>query len=152
MATRQSLADQIAAFQASEPPGPRAPRAKSARPEDRLHADVKKYLTTIIARPGVCSADGVVWYSVETRAKRSKFEGARNKARGCISGCPDIDLYFSGRAYKIELKAAKGTVSDSQDILHAELARANVPVIVAKDIDTITTALISWGVPTREAI
>jgi hypothetical protein len=148
----KSLADEIALFQATpiSPRKPRAKRAKSKRPEDELHKQVAKLMTATIARPGVCSPLGVIWYSVEVRAKRSLREGAANKSRGCIAGCPDIDIYYAGRAFKIELKAPKGKLSDGQEQLHIELARAKVPVLEARSLEDVDLVLDTWAIPRRK--
>jgi hypothetical protein len=152
IAPRQSLSEYISVFQNSPPPAAKKPRAKSKRPEDKLHTAVAKYLSAVIARPGVCSDLGVIWMSIETRGKRSMREGAANKSRGCIAGCPDIDLYFAGRAFKIELKAEKGELSPAQRALHVELARARVPVLEARSVEAIAAVLDTWGIPHRRAI
>lgn len=155
MSARISLEDHIAAHRASVVPAqkPRAKRKRKALmgPEDLLHVAIAKYLSAVIARPGVCSPLGVIWYSVETRARRSTGEGNRNKQRGCVSGCPDIDIYFAGRAFKIELKAKNGSLSDNQEDLHIELARAKVAVIEARTLDQVAAVLVTWGIPHRKA-
>jgi hypothetical protein len=122
-------------------------RAKSKRPEDLFHTLVARWLTEAIAPAGKRSKHGVLWFSVETRGKRSLAEGARNKARGCIAGVPDIDIYHQGRAFKIELKAPKGTSTDTQVRLHHELVQCGVPVLVARELDMIMSALTEWGIP-----
>jgi len=125
------------------------PRKKPERKEDKLHEQVAKLLTAVIAKPGVASADHVLWYSVETRARRSMREGAANKKRGCIRGVPDIDIYYGGRAYKIELKAPGGVVSDAQDELHIQLELAGVSNAIARSIDDVLHSLAFWRIPHR---
>jgi len=150
----KSLAETIAEFR--ETPltekKPRAKRVPRKRPEDDFHKQVAKLLSVVIAKPGVCSPQGVIWYSVETRAKRSLREGANNKARGCVKGCPDIDIYYAGFAYKIELKAVKGRLSDGQEELHIELARAKVPVLEARTLEAVAKVLDTWSIPHRRAV
>ena len=128
---------------------PGKPRKKPDRKEDKLHEQVAKLLTAIIAKPGVASADHVLWYSVETRARRSMREGAANKKRGCIRGVPDIDVYFGGRAYKIELKAPDGVLSDDQRELHLQLEMAGVSSSVARSIEDVLRSLAFWRIPHR---
>lgn len=129
------------------------PRKKPVRHEDKLHTDVAKWLTAAIGHPGEASATlGVMWLSLETRAKRSLREGAANKARGCVAGVPDIEIVqYPGRCFKIELKSAKGVVSDQQRKLHKEYRILGIPVAVCRSIDDVRAALLGWGVPTREA-
>lgn len=151
MSARLSLEDHIAAHRASPAPAPKK-RAKSKRPEDVLHVAVAKFLTAVIARPGDANEFGAVWFSIEGRGKRSLREGAANKARGVISGVPDIAIYHAGRAFFIELKAEKGVVSSSQYDLHHVLARAKIPVLIARDIPTIAKVLDTWGIPHKRSV
>jgi len=111
--------------------------------EDELHKRVCVWLSGAIAKPGVCSPEGAIWYSVETRARRSLAEGASNKERGCIAGVPDVDIYWQGRAYKIELKARGGVVSDEQRALHAELEKAGVKVRVCYSLEEVKAVLVN---------
>ena len=127
---------------------------KPAKPpvedEDHLHYAVAKLLSLAIARPGICSLDGVLWYSVETRARRSKKEGYNNKRRGCVKGCADLDFYYQGRAYKIELKRlVGGRVSEGQIDMHAALDNAGIPVAVCRSWGEIQAALVKWKIPHR---
>jgi hypothetical protein len=123
------------------------PRAKSQRHEDILHVAVKKLLTLIIAPPGIASSDRVVWYSLEIRGKRTTGEGARNKSRGCIKGVPDIDIYYMGRAYKIELKAQETVVTKNQRELHHNLLLAEIRVAICRSLQDVVETLNRWRIP-----
>jgi hypothetical protein len=127
---------------------------KSPKPpvedEDHLHYAVAKLLSLAISRPGICSLEGVCWFSLEGRAKRSIYEGARNKRRGCISGVPDILIVWMGKCYWIELKRAKGgRVSDAQIETHAELDKAGSNVAICRSWGEIQAALVKWKIPHR---
>jgi hypothetical protein len=146
------LSETIADFRETPIPAHRKPRAKPRRLEDAFHTSVAKYLSSVIARPGVCSPLGVTWFSIEPRAKRSLAEGARNKMRGVIPGIPDVAIFHAERAYFIELKSPTGTVSGMQTDLHLELARSRIPVLVARDLDSVAAVLHTWGIPHRRAV
>ncbi|MDR3736056.1 MAG: VRR-NUC domain-containing protein [Acidobacteriaceae bacterium] len=131
-------------------PKSRKPRAVKARkrPEDELHMAVAKLLTHAIAPPGVASADGVLWFSIEGRGKRSIYEGARNKRRGVISGVPDIlILSLKSGATFIELKAENGRLSDSQQELHPQLDCVRAYTFVCKTLDGVAGVLRDCGIP-----
>src|SRR5271170_38000 len=118
--------------------------------EDHLHYAVAKLLSLAIAKPGICSLDGVLWMSLEGRAKRSIYEGARNKRRGCVSGVPDILIVWMGRCYWIELKRAKGgRVSDAQIETHSQLNSAGSSVAVCRSLGEIQAILQLWKIPHR---
>lgn len=129
-------------------------RKKPVRHEDKFHLAVAKYLRAVIGREGLCwkirSGHLVLWYSVETRAKRSVISGRSNKGRGCIAGCPDIDIYYNGRAFKIELKSPTGVVSREQSELRDALAAVGCEVFVCRSLDHVADVLRAWGIPTRE--
>jgi hypothetical protein len=116
-----------------------------------LHKAVAKYLTAAIARPGDCNDFGACWFSIEGRGKRSLREGAANKSRGVISGVPDIALYHAGKAFFIELKAEKGVVSSDQRQFHHVLAKAGIPVLIARDIESVAQVLDTWSIPHRRS-
>lgn len=144
--------DKLGLTSAPKPIRKRIP--KPAKPpvedEDHLHYAVAKLLSLAIARPGICSLDEVCWFSLEGRAKRSIYEGARNKRRGCISGVPDILIVWRGKCYWIELKRAKGgRVSDAQIETHAELDKAGSNVAVCRSWGEIQAALVKWKIPHR---
>jgi hypothetical protein len=126
---------------------PVKPRKKSAQPEDAFHRDVARYLTAVIAQPGIASPKHVIWFSIEGRAKRSLREGAANRARGVISGVPDIVILHQVRTFFIELKSPVGRVSHVQETFHHELARNGIPVLVARGLDAIMRALDTWEIP-----
>jgi hypothetical protein len=120
---------------------------KPKQSEDELHYQVARLLSLAIARPGAVSPDKVIWWTIESRAKRSVYEGARNKRRGCIAGCPDIFVMHRGRAFWIELKTPTGKTSDAQIELHGSIVQAGSHVGVARSVNDILPLLWSWGVP-----
>lgn len=141
---RKSLDDFITGAIAAKP------RAKSRRLEDALHLQVAKYLRAVIGPERICN-NGVAWESIETRGRRSHIEGAKNKARGCVSGTPDVHICYNGREYHIELKAEKGTLSDGQREWHQAFRDAGARIAVCRSIDDVCSILAFWEIPTREA-
>jgi hypothetical protein len=127
------------------------PRAKPRHLEDTFHLQAAKYLRVVIGPEGVASPFGVLWYSVETRARRSVREGKRNKDRGCIAGCFDVDLYWPGHALKIEIKSPDGNYSAAQTALVPEYRKAGVGTGLARTLDDLQYLLTAWHVPTRVA-
>lgn len=135
-----------------------AKRRPSARKEDKLDKLQADWLKAVLGRPGKTNADGVLWHACETRAKRSVWEGARNKARGCVAGFPlDKMFMYRGRLFKFENKEPgrrnhkNGGLSDDQVISVAEYRAAGIPVVVGYSVEDLRDALGLWGIPTREA-
>ena len=126
------------------------PRAKHRRLEDALHVQVAKYLRAVIGPERTC-CNGVAWESIETRGRRSLAEGARNRARGCVAGTPDIHICYRGCEYHIELKAGKGTTTTEQLSWHEAFGQAGATIAVCRTLDDVRECLETWRVPTREA-
>ena len=132
-------------------------KKKRARPEDDLHLAVRKFLSYMIAPPGVASRYGVMWHSNEARnagkpkqlanGKTINLEGIARKARGCVSGVPDITVIWLGHIYGIELKAPGGALSVDQKRYHGNMRHAGALVEVATSLDAVTLFLRQWGIP-----
>jgi hypothetical protein len=117
--------------------------------EDDLHESVARMLAIAIGPPGLTSAHGVCWYSVEMRNAKSVQEGARRKRCGCVSGIPDVHLIFAGHLFTIELKTLRrgSTLSPGQRERHPELRKAGARVAVARTLDEVLAALREWAIP-----
>lgn len=140
--------------------------AKSKTPalvesEDDLHMTVRKALGAAIGEPGFTSRLGVLWYSVETRNAGGKkiqmssgawvpLEAINRKNRGCVSGIPDIQLFYEGRVFMVELKRSKnGRTSGDQNRLHEQYGLCGIPVVVCRSVSEVLWALAEWGIPIR---
>ena len=117
--------------------------------EDHLHTRVATWLSKHICPAGEASIHGVCWYTVEYRAKRSVMEMALNARRGVVAGIPDIDFYWRGHAYKIELKrpSGKGRMSYPQIQRHAALRASGVKVVVRCSLEDVIKAVKDWQIP-----
>jgi VRR-NUC domain-containing protein len=135
---------------------PRKPRpfrlTAAVADEDSLHEAVARALTVLVAPPGVASADGTVWLSVEMRNAASAIEGASRRRRGCVAGTPDMFVFHNERVMAIELKTTEGRLSPAQVALHDELTCAGVTVIVCRSVEAVLYALTEFGVTVRGRI
>jgi len=69
------------------------------------------------------------------------------KAEGLLPGVPDLIFIRAGRTpCFIEMKSAKGTVTDAQRAVTTALAARGCPFAVCRSLDDVLTALDSWGV------
>ncbi len=96
---------------------------------------------------------------VPNTARRSPREGARFKEMGMVAGYPDLIVHGRGGVtVLIEVKAppkrlksgalskAKATLSEAQEALHPQLAAMGIPVLVARDAQSVLSALRNMGV------
>lgn len=91
----------------------------------------------------------VFWFHPVNEGKRGWRAQHDFKRFGGRSGIPDVCLIHEGRAYCLELKTAKGTLSTAQKACHADLAIAGVPVVVCRSLLDVEAALREFGIPLR---
>ena len=90
---------------------------------------------------------------------RSPQQGKRFKDMGVVAGYPDLIVHAPGGVtVLIEVKAppkrlksgalskAKATLSEAQQALHPQLAAMGIPVLVARDAQSVLSALRNMGV------
>lgn len=112
-----------------------------AQPEQALQRQVAQFLAVAL--------DGNSWFSSMPLGGGGRLRGAILHGLGVKRGLPDMLVINDGRAIWLELKAAKGRVSEGQQDCHAALSSARSPVAVCKSIDDVIAALVAAGVPLR---
>ncbi|HSM79197.1 MAG TPA: VRR-NUC domain-containing protein, partial [Bryobacteraceae bacterium] len=88
-------------------------------------------------------------FAIPNAAKRGVVEGAMMKRMGTRAGMPDVCVLYRGRAYFLELKAAKGRVSSNQAGTIDRLAQTGCPAEVVRTIEEAQAALLEWEIPLR---
>lgn len=119
------------------------------RDEDALQKQIVQWLRL----------NGLFVAHVPNTARRSPREGARFKEMGMVAGYPDLIVHARGGVtVLIEVKApakrlqdgsaskAKPTISDAQTEVISTLAGLGFPVLIARDLDTVISALRNMGV------
>ena len=87
---------------------------------------------------------------------RSRIGGAIEKAMGLTAGLPDLALYgnLDGSPFTgfLEVKTAKGRVSEAQRDMHDRLQDAGFRVAIVRSVeDSIKTTKV-WGLPVRVSL
>ena len=109
------------------------------RPEQELQRAVVQVLT-------YAAVPGLVWYAVPNGGWRSKTEAAIFAGLGVKPGVGDFAIVLpGGRAAFLELKSAKGTLSDAQLEFRAACVATGALWGMARDIDEAIEVLRSWG-------
>jgi hypothetical protein len=126
---------------------PRAPLRLTDRvkPEHELQREVSHALRIMLPREAFLTA-------IDHANKASGKFGARLQGRGAVSGLPDLWIIWRGRSYLIELKRKGGRVSDTQQLCHELLRRAEARIAVCHSLDEALDALRGWGIPLRGRI
>jgi hypothetical protein len=115
---------------------------RRASPEFQLHEQVADYLSVALKPPA--------WWSTFPAGGGGAIRGAMLKRVGLKTGVPDILIIVRGKAFWIELKSHRGTLSPEQLLAHPILVTAGCPVATCRTLAEVQLALEGWGVPTRE--
>ncbi len=115
----------------------------TARPEEALQRAVVGFLATVLP-------DHAVWWATANqRGTRSRCEMGVLKAMGVRAGVPDLFVLHEGHLIGLELKAARGRLSPSQNTMLGALVCAGAVVAVCRSVDDVAAALANAGVPLK---
>jgi hypothetical protein len=88
---------------------------------------------------------GTLFFAVPNGGKRNAREAGRMKAMGVTAGVSDLILFRNKMFFALELKAAKGRVSDAQDDFLWAFSEIGGHTFVAFGIDQALEILELWG-------
>lgn len=121
-------------------------KPKRTTPEYHFHCEVANTLNKILNPNLTC------WSSVENSNHTGGISGMikqrKDKCKGVKSGVPDLFILYNGTSLWIELKAKKGTISDSQDLFHQNIKIAKNNIEVIRSIDELLNILLLYKIPT----
>jgi VRR-NUC domain len=120
----------------------RRPGTGRKHPEQSLQTHVASLLTWLLPPE-------VPWTAIG-HGGGGKTRGMILKGMGLHAGWPDMVLLHRGRSCWIELKAARGSLSPEQKVVHEALRAAGGWVAVCRSTDEVRGVLDAWGIPTRE--
>lgn len=113
---------------------------KRRQPENGLQIIVARFLSHALPE------DAVAHHSPNEGA-RSAREGSLLKKRGMRPGWPDVQIFYGGKPYLIELKDESKGLSKSQKELHPQLERAGAKIAVCRSLAEVQAALDLWDIP-----
>lgn len=119
---------------------------RSTKPRRRPEQAIQKNLVDNL--PFILPRDSFL-FAVPNGGKGSPIERAIFKSQGVVAGVTDLILLWAGRAFGIEVKADKGTVSDKQAAVHDRMRLAGVPVGVVRSLQEAITFLRDNQIPLR---
>src|SRR5512139_1200800 len=99
--------------------------------EEQIHKQV-------VAELRVRAKPDVVFWHTPNDAKRTPGNANRLKAMGMVPGVPDLILCRNGETFFLEIKSAKGRLSDNQEHFHARLAATGFNVAVQHSVEACT--------------
>lgn len=123
-------------------------RKKRDNPEQRLQMAVADYLALALKPP-------TIWTAFPAGGG-GRVRGAFLKAMGLKAGWPDIvvmapwdkfDAYHRSLVVGIELKAAKGRLSNAQEGVRSSFVQAGAHWFLARSVDEVEGFLRGVGIP-----
>jgi hypothetical protein len=113
--------------------------------EDDLQRDVCQYLRWSLP------ADAE-YYAVPNGGKRHSKAAARLVGQGVRAGLPDLCVVYRGTTIFIELKTARGVLSEAQRQMHRKLGYCGCTVLVCRSVEGVECSLRELGLPLRASI
>lgn len=111
-------------------------------PEQALQRDVAELLDSLAPR------GGFAWFAVPNGGKRNRTEAAIMKALGVKAGVADICIIAppKGRAFFLELKSERGTLSPAQREFRDRVVAIGAVYGVARSLDEVAAFLRGNGI------
>src|SRR5262245_24212042 len=110
--------------------------------EDDLQRAVVEYLRW-------CLPDDATYFAVPNGGQRHAKAAARLVGLGLRAGVPDLEIIHRGTPLFIELKTARGLLSEVQRQMHRKLAYCGAQTFVCRSLDCVEESLREMGVPLR---
>lgn len=122
--------------------------------ENQIHLAIARYLNMVIKRPSR-------WWTIEVSnqasGKAAMFRQIALKARGVVTGTPDIQIIWINpdsdgwgrpelKLIFLEVKAPEGKLTEKQEALHNELREDGHEVHVVRSIEDVEKILKELGV------
>lgn len=109
--------------------------------EDALHKIVAEWLALALGPE--------TFWTTFPAGGGGMIRGANLKAMGLKKGVPDLLFVHQSQAYFIELKTAKGRLSDDQIDCHDDIIAAGGRVATCRSIKEVARMLKEWRIPYR---
>lgn len=113
--------------------------------EEQFQKQVVAYLDVVL--PHDC-----FYTAINPIPSKTIAVAARSKTMGMKAGVPDLMLNYDRKAFWLELKTTKGRLSPAQIMVRSRIREAGGEVYVCSTLEEVRDALISQGVPIREAL
>lgn len=118
------------------------------RPEDKLQASICQFLDRALPSDAWHCAIPNGSVLAGTPAKRA-MQMNKLKRTGLKVGAPDLFVVYRGQFYALEVKSAKGVVSDNQKIAATDIRLSGGAYSIVKSVEDAETELLAWGIPLR---
>lgn len=121
----------------------RASAAFAERRESAIQRDIVAYLRAVLMPTHRVLA-------IPNGARRTENGYATNAVAGLTPGASDLLIAGKGHCYFMEIKRARGRLSQDQQCFREWCITSNTPFAVCRSVDDARVALEHWGLETRE--
>lgn len=92
------------------------------------------------------------WFAIPNGGRGAALESAAHEGWSGEPRAPDLLFVHEGRAFGLELKGEKGTLSIRQRAAHAALQDAGMRIEVVRSVDEAFARLREFGIPLRARV
>jgi hypothetical protein len=111
----------------------------SSLSESSIHRRIAAFLSRSLRPPA--------WFTTFPLGGGGEMRAKINKSAGLKRGVPDCLIIFRGLAHWGEIKTAKGTLSEIQQVVHRILVDCGCRVAVWRSVDDCKSSLEQWQIP-----
>ena len=105
--------------------------------EDKIHQDCYVWFHNTYPH-----LRGLLCYNLNN--SKNRVDGARNKAKGLIAGRSDLVLYYSGKAYMIEMKTPDGDQEPAQKIWEQKITAQGFQYHICRSLAEFQTLIFAF--------
>ncbi|WP_160119899.1 VRR-NUC domain-containing protein [Rhodovarius lipocyclicus] len=120
-------------------------RPKRRAPEMDIQKGIVAFLRRALPHAVVAAIQNERGADGRTEGARLRY-GALRKASGVVAGFPDLMVLLPQRVVFLEVKAPRGVVSESQELLHPRIRALGHPVHIVRSIEDAEAAMTAEGV------
>lgn len=117
---------------------------RRAHPEQDIQSAIVDYLSAVLP-------PNAFFFANANASRRTPSGKASNGVPGLTPGVPDLQIIYCGRAYFLEVKTAKGELTESQKLTIPKIIKACAEVAIVRSVDDVRDRLAEWRIPNREA-
>lgn len=127
----------------------RRTRSTAVADNGASESDIEMSITTFLTH---ALPEDAFQFHISNEGRRGRSEQARFKKAGGKAGVPDRCILWRGKAYFLEAKSDKGTLTQSQKKTIPQIQTAGCPVAVVRSVEDVEAVLRCWGFPFRASL